>query len=75
MTTKNIRKNINFLRALRDRHTGRVPTSIQQKINNVVDLYEDRKISQLTTAENLINGIATNNQKQRTKGLKHTKTV
>ena len=70
MTTKNIRKNINFLRALRDRHTGRVPTSIQQKINNVVDLYEDRKITQLTTAENLINGIATNNQKQRTKGLK-----
>ena len=70
MTTKNIRKNINFLRALRDRHTGRVPTSIQQKINNVVDLYEDRRISQLTTAENLINGIATNNQKQRTKGLK-----
>ena len=70
MTTKNIRKNINFLRALRDRHTGRVPTSIQQKINNVVDVYEDRKISQLTTAENLINGIATNNQKQRTKGLK-----
>ena len=70
MTSKNIRKNINFLRALRDRHTGRVPTSIQQKINNVVDLYEDRKITQLTTAENLINGIATNNQKQRTKGLK-----
>ena len=35
-----------------------------------MDLYEDRKITQLTTAENLINGIATNNQKQRTKGLK-----
>ena len=70
MTSKKKRKNINFLRALRDRHTGRVPTSIQQKINNVVDLYEDRKITQLTTAENLINGIATNNQKQRTKGLK-----
>ena len=75
MTTKNIRKNINFLRALRDRHTGRVPTSIQQKINNVVDLYEDRKITQLTTAENLINGIATNNQKQRTKGLKQYETA
>ena len=35
-----------------------------------MDLYEDRKITQLTTAENRINGIATNNQKQRTKGLK-----
>ena len=30
MTSKK-KKNINFLRALRDRHTGRVPTSIQQK--------------------------------------------
>ena len=72
MTTKNIRKNINFLRALRDRHTGRVPTSIQQKINNVVDLYEDRKITQLTTAENLINGIAT---KQPETENKRTKAV
>ena len=70
MTTKNIRKNINFLRALRERHTGRVPTSIQQKINRIVSLYEERRITQLTTAENLIKGIATNNEKQRAKGLK-----
>ena len=35
-----------------------------------VDLYEDRKIPQLTTAENLIKGIATNNEQRRTKGLK-----
>ena len=39
-------------------------------MNNIISLYEDRKITQLTTAENLINGIATNNEKQRTKGLK-----
>ena len=58
------------LKALRDRNVGRVPASIQHKINNVEDFYEDRKNSQLATAENLINGIATNNQKQPTKGLK-----
>ena len=39
-------------------------------MNNIISLYEDRRIPQLTTAENLIKGIATNNEKQRTKGLK-----
>ena len=47
MTTKNIRKNINFLRALRERHAGRVPTSIQQKINNVVDFLKTEKLVNL----------------------------
>ena len=51
-----------------------MPTSILQKINNnnnnIISLYEDRKITQLTTAETLIKGIATNNEKQRAKGLK-----
>ena len=70
MTKKLIQKNINILNSIRDRNRNRVPTSILQKMNNIISLYEDRKITQLTTAENLINGIATNNEKQRTKGLK-----
>ena len=69
-TKKSIQKNINILNSIRDRNRNRVPTSILQKMNNIISLYEDRKITQLTTAENLINGIATNNEKQRTKGLK-----
>ena len=47
-----------------------MPTSILQKINQIISLYEERRITQLTTAENLIKGIATNNEKQRAKGLK-----
>ena len=70
MIKKNIQKNINILNSIRDRNRNRVPTSILQKINQIVDLYEQRKITQLTTAENLIKGIATNNEKQRAKGLK-----
>ena len=69
MMKKNIQKNINILNSLRDRNRNRVPTSILQKINRIVDLYEDRKITQLTTAENLIKGIATNNEKQKAKGM------
>ena len=67
---KSIQKNINILNSLRDRNRNRVPTSTLQKINNIISLYEDRKITQLTTAENLIKGIATNNEKQKAKGLK-----
>ena len=70
MTKKSIQKNINILNSIRDRNRNRVPTSTLQKINNIISLYEDRKITQLTTAENLIKGIATNNEKQRAKGLK-----
>ena len=70
MYEKNIKKNINILNSIRDRNRNRVPTSTLQKINNIISLYEDRKITQLTTAENLIKGIATNNEKQKAKGLK-----
>ena len=58
------------MNSIRDRNRNRVPTSTLQKINNIISLYEDRKITQLTTAENLIKGIATNNEKQRAKGMK-----
>ena len=63
-------ENINILNSIRDRNRNRVPTSILQKINQIISLYEERRITQLTTAENLIKGIATNNEKQRAKGLK-----
>ena len=67
---KSNQKNINILNSIRDRNRNRVPTSTLQKINNIISLYEDRKITQLTTAENLIKGISTNNEKQKAKGLK-----
>ena len=70
MTKKSIQKNVNILNSIRDRNRNRVPTSTLQKINNIISLYEDRKIIQLTTAENLIKGIATNNEKQKAKGMK-----
>ena len=70
MYEKKYPKNINILNSIRDRNRNRVPTSTLQKINNIISLYEDRKITQLTTAENLIKGIATNNEKQKAKGLK-----
>ena len=40
------------------------------KINNIIGLYEDRKISQFTTAVNLINGLTMGNAKAKEKGIK-----
>ena len=71
MTKKNIRNNIKYLRTKRDRFIGKVSNSIQEKINNAVDLYEDRKISQLVTVEKLIDGLTTNNDKKQKQGLKN----
>ena len=69
MTKKSIRNNIQILKNLRDSKVGRVPASIQSKINKLTDLYEQRKIVQLSTAQNLINDISTNNTKKREKAL------
>ena len=69
MTKKTIRNNIQILKNLRDSKVGRVPASIQSKINKLTDLYEQRKIVQLSTAQNLINDISTNNTKKREKAL------
>ena len=48
MTKKLIRDYLTGLRRRRDNAIGKVSNDIQAKINNVVDLYEDRKIAQIS---------------------------
>ena len=67
---KNIRNNIQTLRNLRDNKRGRVSNEILARINLAVDLYEQRKITQLATAENLINSITNSTPRQRANRLK-----
>ena len=57
MTKKSIVRNLDILRSIRDRKRRRVNATTLEKINNVIELYEDRKISQMATAENLLNGL------------------
>ena len=47
-----------------------MPNQTMTKINNIIGLYEDRKISQFTTAVNLINGLTMGNAKAKEKGIK-----
>ena len=69
MIKKSIKKNIDALKNLRDSKRGKIPNTILGKVNNIVELYEQRKIVQLSTAQNLINNISTNNPKKRAKTL------
>ena len=70
MTKKIIKNYITNLKNIRDAKQGKVPNQTLTKINNVINLYEDRKISQFTTAVNLINGLTLGNDKSKQKGLK-----
>ena len=69
MIKKSIKKNIDVLKNLRDSKRGKIPNTILGKVNKIVELYEQRKIVQLSTAQNLINNISTNNPKKRAKAL------
>jgi hypothetical protein len=70
MTKKLIRDYLISLKRRRDNAIGKVSNDIQAKINNVVDLYEDRKITIYTTADKLIDGLMAKNDKARAKGVK-----
>ena len=70
MTKRLIRNNINELNKDRDRVRNRVSTATLQKINNVIELYEDRLIAQYGTAGKLMKGLAQRNDKARAKGEK-----
>ena len=63
MTKKSIVRNLDILRSMRDRKRRRVNATTLEKINNVIELYEDRKISQMATAENLLNGLVEGKEK------------
>ena len=70
MTKKSILRNLQNLRNDRERARRKVSTATLQKINNVIDLFEDRKIAQYTTADKLIKGLSASNEKAKAKGIK-----
>ena len=70
MTKKSILRNLQNLRNDRERARRKVSTATLQKINNVIDLFEDRKIAQYTTADKLIKGLSASNGRAKAKGVR-----
>ena len=66
MTRKAIRDSINRLNNNRQRIIEtKAPETVLTKVNQIVDLYENRQLSISKTAEKLINDMTTGTQKRR----------
>ena len=52
--SKNIKRNTRALQTTYDNYKNRLTQSTRAKIQNLISCYEDRKIAQFTTADNLI---------------------
>ncbi len=66
MSTKTIKYNIKFLSSL----GRRAQHDVKEKVDNIVNLYTDRKISQIRTAENLITKLLSSDSKIKARGIK-----
>ena len=55
MTSKAVKRNINSLESKLERNKGNLSTQQKAKVRDIIGLYTDRKISQYTTAEKIVN--------------------
>ena len=66
--SKNIKRNTRALQTTYDNYKNRLTQGTREKIQNLINFYEDRKIAQFTTADNLIRQFITaKTDKQKTK--------
>ena len=63
MTSKTIRTHIQNLKGLRERNRNKVNKTTLGRMNSIIDLFEERKIPQFTTAERIIKGLISNTDK------------
>ena len=69
--SKNIKRNTRALQTTYDNYKNRLTQGTREKIQNLINFYEDRKIAQFTTADNLIRQFITaKTDKQKTKANK-----
>ena len=70
---KFIQRNINQLKRLKTKTTEGATKATVKRIDEIIKLYTERKISNKTTAENLIKGLTSDSKKQKDKALQKYK--
>ena len=66
--SKAIKRNTEALQTFYNNRRNRISQATRTKVQNILDLYTDRKIAQFTTADNLIRKLATaKTDKEKTK--------
>ena len=63
--SKKIKDNIKYLNL----HAKYFKPEVKPMVNELVKLYSDRKISQMSTVTNVMNNLASTEKKQRSKGV------
>ena len=57
--SKAIKRNTEALQTFYSNKRNRIPQATRTKVQNIINLYSDRKIAQFTTADNLIRKLTT----------------
>ena len=70
--SKAIKRNMEALQTFYNNRRNRISQATRTKVQNIINLYSDRKIAQFTTADNLGNSPP---QKQTKKKLKRKKNM
>jgi len=70
---KSILRNIDELRRLKRVNIAGATKANVKRIDEIIKLYSERKISNRTTAENLIKGLTSSNKKVYDKTFKNTR--
>ena len=70
---KFIRNNINQLKKLKNKNTQGATRATVRRIDEIIKLYTERKISNKTTAENMIKGLTSENKREREKAYQKYK--
>ena len=70
--SKNIKRNTKELQTTYDNYKNRLTQGTRAKIQNLINFYEDRKIAQFTTADNLIRQFYNRKNRQTKNKSKHS---
>ena len=70
---KFIQRNINQLKRLKTKNTEGATKATVKRIDEIIKLYTERKISNKTTAENMIKGLTSDNKRERDKAFQKYK--
>ena len=70
---KFIQRNINRLKRLKTKNTEGATKATVKRIDEIIKLYTERKISNKTTAENMIKGLTSDNKRERDKAFQKYK--
>ena len=70
---KFIQRNINQLKGLKTKNTEGATKATVKRIDEIIKLYTERKISNKTTAENMIKGLSSDNKRERDKAFQKYK--